>query len=51
VYFIVLVAGPFEFLPPLLQSLRLGKINRPALGTGMAWCLALLVWALLYIVA
>jgi hypothetical protein len=51
VYFILLVAAPFEFLPPLLQGLRRGAVELPAARAFMWWVLALLVWGLWWEVA
>jgi hypothetical protein len=48
VYFILLVAAPFEFLPPLLQGLQRGRLDPPAMRAFMWWLLTLLVWGLLW---
>jgi hypothetical protein len=47
VYFILLVA-PIEIMPPLLQGLRWGEVDLPAVRAFLWWVLALLVWGLLW---
>jgi hypothetical protein len=49
VYFIVVVAAPFEFMPPLARSLRRGRIDWSAARACLWWWLAFLIWALLWI--